>query len=169
MLIFIGQEDVFKWLLALSFLTDAVDGYFARKFGVVSVMGSRIDSIADDLTVLVALVGLWMWKREFFVGQYLWIFIVGGLFLIQLLLAWIRYGKPTSFHTYLAKTAAVFQGVFLILCFFQPYPLPILFYSTLLITALDILEEIIMVILLPKWQSDIKSLYHLLTQKYHSI
>jgi len=164
-LIFTDQAALFKWLLALSFFTDAIDGYVARKFGAVSVMGARLDSIADDLTVFVALVGLWVWYKEFLLTEYIWVLLLVVLFLIQLLLAFIRYGKPTSFHTYLAKIAAVFQAVFLVLSFFLPAPLLVLFYIMATITALDILEEIVMVLLLPKWQPDIRSLYHLLKKK----
>ena len=29
------QEDIFKWLLAFSFFTDAIDGFLARKYKVV--------------------------------------------------------------------------------------------------------------------------------------
>lgn len=166
-LVFMEQATLFKWLLTLSFLTDAIDGYVARKFKAVSVMGARLDSIADDLTVFVALIGLWVWHEGFLLTQYVWVLLLVILFLIQLVLALIRYGKTTSFHTYLAKIAAVFQAIFLILSFFLVYPLPVLFYITVIITALDILEEIIMIILLPKWQPDIRSLYHLLTQKHH--
>ena len=40
------RMDVFKWLLAISFFTDALDGVLARTLKVVSVTGSRLDSIA---------------------------------------------------------------------------------------------------------------------------
>ena len=61
------QYDLFKWFLALSFFTDAIDGFLARRFKVVSVMGAKVDSIADDLTVLVGMIGLYFLKQEFFI------------------------------------------------------------------------------------------------------
>ncbi|MFZ1306482.1 MAG: CDP-alcohol phosphatidyltransferase family protein, partial [Ferruginibacter sp.] len=33
-LLFTGKVDIFKWLLALSFFTDLIDGFLARKFKV---------------------------------------------------------------------------------------------------------------------------------------
>ena len=53
LLYFIVINDLFtfKWLLLVSFFTDAIDGFLARKFKVTTVMGSKFDSIADDLTV----------------------------------------------------------------------------------------------------------------------
>lgn len=164
-LIFTKQLDLFKWLLAFSFFTDAIDGYLARKYKVVSVMGSRLDSIADDMTIFVAIVGLFVWHLGFIRQAYIWILLLLLLFLIQLTLALIRYKKPTSFHTYLAKIAAVFQALFLILAFFLSSPSRPLFYVTIALTALDILEETIMVMMLPKWQADVKGIYQVFRQK----
>jgi len=164
-LIFNNQLDLFKWLLAISFFTDAIDGYLARKYKAVSVMGAKLDSIADDMTVLIALVGLFVWNKAFLKQEYIWVISLSILFAVQLVFALIRYKKLTSFHTYLAKVAAVFQAVFLILSFFLPAPILPLFYITVLITALDIIEETMMVALLPNWQSDVKSLYHAIKQK----
>jgi len=40
-LIITRQVDLFRWLLALSFFTDAIDGWLARRFKVSSVGDSR--------------------------------------------------------------------------------------------------------------------------------
>ena len=32
LLIIYGNKDVFKWMLAISFFTDAIDGFLARRF-----------------------------------------------------------------------------------------------------------------------------------------
>ncbi|QNL48016.1 CDP-alcohol phosphatidyltransferase family protein [Olivibacter sp. SDN3] len=163
--IFTEQREIFKWLLAFSFFTDAIDGYLARKYKVVSVMGSKLDSLADDLTILVAIVGLFFWHWSFIVAEYLWISLLFILYLVQLVFALIRYKKTTSFHTYLAKIAAIFQAVFLVLTFFLSSPPTLFFYAAAAITALDIIEETIMVYLLPKWQADVKGLHEVLQQR----
>lgn len=149
----------FKWLLAASFFTDAIDGYIARKYKVTSIAGARLDSIGDDLTVLVAIVGMLALKWEFVLHQKIILLILCGLFAIQTVMALIRYGKQSSFHTLLAKTAAVLQGAFLLLLFFLPHPLYLLFYIMTAITALDLLEEIVLVLLLPRWQANVKGIY----------
>ena len=156
-----GQPRLFKWMLALSFFTDAVDGFLARRWDVVTETGSRLDSIADDLTVLMGIVGMCVFLPDFVHSQLALIFILTGMYLLQLLLALLRYGKPTSFHTYLAKLAAVMQGVFLVLLFFLPQPVVGLFYLAAAITFLDLAEEIVLVLLLPQWKSDVKGLYWL--------
>lgn len=65
----------------------------------------------------------------------------------------------TSFHTYGAKAAAVFQGFFLCSMFFFKEPAYWLFYSTAILTGLELVEEIIMVYVLPNWKSDVRGLY----------
>src|SRR6185312_14290862 len=45
---------VFRWLLLLSFLTDAIDGFLARRYGVISKAGAVLDSIGVNLTLAVA-------------------------------------------------------------------------------------------------------------------
>ena len=158
-LLFTKQYEIFKWLLAVSFFTDLVDGYLARKFNVASILGTKLDSIGDDLTVLVGLVGLFVLKLEF-IKQHAIIFIIlFGLFLVQTTYAFIRYKKMTNFHTYLAKTAALLQGIFLILVFFTDEPNLFLFYSAIIVTMLELTEEIILVNLLPKWQANVKGIY----------
>jgi len=161
-LVFTKQYDIFKWLLGVSFFTDLIDGYLARKFKVTSILGTRLDSIGDDLTVLVGLIALFVLKPEF-IKQHIIIFVILlVLFLVQTTYAFIRYRKMTNFHTYLAKTAALLQGIFLILVFFTEEPILILFYAATIITILELAEEIILIRLLPKWQANVKGVYWVL-------
>ena len=158
-LVLLKREDIFKWLLGLSFFTDAIDGFLARKYKVVSVVGARIDSIADDLTVLMAVLGVVVLKPEFIRQELNLIIVLLVLYLLQTIMALTRYGKISSFHTYLAKIAALFQGMFFVLLFFLPQWPMLLFYVASAMTILDLVEEIILVLLLPEWKTDVKGLY----------
>lgn len=158
-LIIFKQPEVFKWLLACSFLTDAIDGYLARRFKVTSLLGAKLDSIGDDLTVFAGLIGIVVFKPEFLRKEIGLIIFLLALFLLQVIFALVRYGKITTFHTYAAKLAAILQGSFLILIFFLPEPLYILFYVAAFMTAYDLVEEIILVFLLPKWEANVKGWY----------
>ena len=168
-LIVTNQPDLFKWLLAISFFTDAIDGFLARRYKVVSVMGAKLDSIGDDLTVIVGIIGLFVFKRDFINQEFIWLLLLLVLFLIQVISAFVHYGTVTSFHTYLAKLAAISQGVFLILAFFIPEPIRILFYIAIAITALDLLEEIMLTFLLPEWKANVKGIYWVLKQKNNNL
>ena len=154
-----GQLQIFRWLLAVSFFTDAIDGYLARRYKVVSVMGAKLDSISDDFTVLAGIVGLLAFRSAFIQQEIILIVLLLGLFLLQLSLALFKFRKMTSFHTYGAKIAAVLQGCYLILQFFFTEPLYVLFYAALIVTAIELIEEIILVLILRDWRTDVKGLY----------
>ncbi len=164
-LLFTKQHEIFKWLLGVSFFTDMIDGYLARKFKVTSILGTKLDSIGDDLTVLVGLIALFVLKLEFIKQHIIILIILLALFLVQTTYAFIRYRKMTNFHTYLAKTAALLQGVFLILVFFTEEPSLILFYAATIVTMLELTEEIILVNSLPQWKANVKGIYWVLKNK----
>ena len=164
-LVITKQSDVFKWLLFFSFFTDAIDGYLARRYKVVSIMGAKLDSLGDDLTVIVGIIGLIILRPGFISEVLPWLLFLLILFIIQIICAFTRYGKTTSFHTYFAKLAAIFQGSFLILAFFLPEPSRLLFYAAVVITAIDLIEEIILTFMLAEWKTDVKGVYWVLKQK----
>lgn len=167
-LIFLDQLNIFKWLLLASFSTDAIDGRLARKYKAVSILGSKLDSIGDDLTVLVGIIALLKTNPEFIKEQAFVMIGLLGLFFIQLSLSLFKYKKLSSFHTYLAKMAAVSQGFFLLSVFFFETIFYPLFYTALVITAFELIEEIILTLLLPKWKNDVKGLYWVLKKEKHS-
>lgn len=158
-LLFYNQLAVFKWLLVVSFLTDAIDGYLARRYKVTSVFGSILDSVSDDLTIAVAIIGITLVNPEFLRKELALVAVQVLLFITQICFALICYRKISSFHTYLAKLATVFQGIFLVLFYWLPEPVYLLFYAVSALTILDLLEEIMLVLIIPRWEKDVKGLY----------
>jgi phosphatidylglycerophosphate synthase len=164
-LLFIGHVNTFKWLLLASFITDAIDGFLARKYRATSILGAKLDSVGDDLTVLAAVIGLFVTKFEFIENELTLFLILFGLFLIQLTSSLMRYKKISSFHTYFAKIAAVITAIFLLSVFFLDKIIYPLFYASFIITAIELIEETIIVFLLPKWKANVKGLYWILKGK----
>lgn len=161
----IGDLDVFKWLLLASFFTDAIDGFLARKYKATSILGSKLDSIGDDLTILAAAIGLFVFEFDFIKDQAVVFLVLFGLFLIQVALSFYRYKKISTFHTYLAKTAAVITAIFLLSVFFVGdiyYPL---FYTAAIVTGTELIEEIILAAILKEYESNVKGLYWVLQGK----
>lgn len=165
LLIFIHRLEAFKWFLLASFFTDAIDGYLSRKYKATSVLGAKLDSIGDDLTILAATVGLFVTQFDFIKEELTLFLILFGVFLFQLAASLIRYKKISSFHTYLAKAAAVATAVFLLSVFFFDRIVYPFFYAAYLITLIELVEEIILVFLLPKWQVNVKGVYWVLRKQ----
>lgn len=158
-LVFTNRFDIFKWMLIISFFTDAVDGILARKFKANSVLGAKLDSIGDDLTILAGVIGLAVAKTEFLKEHWVIFAIPLGLFFIQIIAAFIRYGKMSSYHTYLGKIAAILQGFFMCSMFLFEQPVYWLFYTTGFITTIELIEEIIIVFVLLEWKTNVHGLY----------
>ncbi|MFD2247950.1 CDP-alcohol phosphatidyltransferase family protein [Pontibacter ruber] len=162
--------DVFKWLLPLSFFTDAIDGYLARRYNAVSILGSKLDSVADQLTLVAAVAGLFVFRTGFIQDNAPIIAFVIALYAGQTIMALLRYRRISSFHTYLAKIASVLVAAFLVLIFLVPQPVYTLFYLTALVISMELLEEMMLVLVLPEWKADVKGLYWVLQckRKKHS-
>ncbi len=156
---FTGKTLLFKWMLLASFFTDAIDGFLARRYKAYSILGAKLDSIGDDLTILAATAGLFLHHWKFIREQAVLFIFLFSLFIIQLVLSLIRYGKISTFHTYLAKTAAVVTAMFLLSVFFLEkiyYPL---FYAAAIITGIELIEEIILVFMLREYKTNVKGVY----------
>ena len=165
LLAIMGESELFKWLLPVSFFTDLIDGTLARQYKVSSKMGAMMDSIADDMTVAAAIAGMFLLKYDFIEAHLILLWIVLGLFAIQTTYALIKYKKITSFHTYLAKLAAILQGCFFILLFLLPDPFMPLFYAAVLVTSVELVEETIIVYFLHAWKTNVRGLYWVLKNR----
>lgn len=154
-IVWFGLRDLFTWLLLVSYSTDMIDGMLARKLKITSPRGSQLDSMGDQLTLLVGFLGLLQFEFEFIRDNYQWILIPFVLYCIQMIIAFSKYGKATAFHTYLAKLSAVVQAVFILwLLFFGPVYW--LFYLMIVIGIIETLEEILLIFLYPNWVAGVK-------------
>lgn len=164
-LVLTDHIEIFKWMLATSFFTDMLDGFLARKLKVVSKFGSKIDSIADDATLIAAATAVILLKREFVNDNFILIITMIALVAIQNVLAFWRYGKMSSYHTYTAKAAMLLQGCFFILLFFLDDVPYWLFYPAAAVTIIDLAEEITLTFLLPKWEANVKGLWWVMRRR----
>ena len=164
-LIFAGNLELFKWLLLASFFTDAIDGFLARRYNATSILGAKLDSIGDDLTVLAAAIGLFVTQSDF-IYEYKVIFIILiALFLVQVAGSVYRYRKISTFHTYGAKMAAVITAIFLLSVFFLGEIYKPLFFAAAALTGLELVEEIVLVAILKDYRSNVKGVYWVLKNK----
>ena len=165
LLLFAGNIALFKWLLLASFFTDAIDGVLARTYKATSVLGSKLDSIGDDLTVLAATAGLFLTRFDFIREQAAVFIFLFLLFLVQVSMSIYRYKKISTFHTYLAKTAAVVSAIFLLSVFFLDRIYHPLFYAAAVVTGIELIEEIILVFRLREYRSNVMGLYWVLRER----
>ena len=156
--IWLDNRQLFAWFLLLSYSTDAVDGFLARKLRISSERGSQLDSIGDQLTFTMGLIGSFIFENDFIRANLILISIAFVPYLIQMLIAFVKYGRATAFHTYLAKSSAIVQALFILwLLFFGPvYGL---FYFMVFLGLLETIEEITLIFMYDTWVADVKGLF----------
>jgi cardiolipin synthase (CMP-forming) len=82
------------WLFVLAAITDAFDGYIARKYGMVSRLGAFLDPVADKLMVCAALIVLLSLGR---IDEFVALVIIGREIAVSALREWMaQIGKSAS-------------------------------------------------------------------------
>jgi phosphatidylglycerophosphate synthase len=157
-LLVMGDRQWFTWFMLVSYATDAIDGFLARKLEISSARGSQLDSIGDQATLIMGLLGLLIFENTFILENLLLIVIAFVPYLIQMGIAFMKYGKTTSFHTYLAKISAILQAVFILWTLFFG-PVYWLFYLMIAIGILETIEEITLIFMYNRWVEDVKGIY----------
>jgi phosphatidylglycerophosphate synthase len=164
LIIWLDMRMVFTWLLMFSFITDAIDGFLARKLKITSPRGSQLDSIGDQVTLLVGIIALFYFEYDFIRKYILLLLVVFIPYMTQMLLAYMKYSKATAFHTYLAKLSAMVQAIFILwLLFFEPVYW--LFYFMIGIGVLETIEEIALIFMYDTWVSGVKGIYWAMRDK----
>ena len=159
--------SVFKWLLLACLLSDIVDGVIARAFHLTSKLGAALDSAADMLTMLVGIFGVYVFQRPF-VDQHLsGVLLTICFYFAEAVAALVRYGRLSSFHTLLDRVAAYACGIFVMSLFLFGYH-DWLFYFTVSIYVVSLLEEMILICLLPEWRTDVGNIFRVLAERRSS-
>jgi len=155
---FFGSKQTFTGLYAANLITDALDGFLARRLGVESELGATLDS-RGDLTVAICLpIGAFLLWPEMMQELIPYIVVAMCAYLAPIIAGEIRYKRMPSFHTWGAKFLAVTASLALLMMFLTQNSLFFRICVPLLI--LESVEEIIMITIIPKWHPNIPSLWH---------
>jgi CDP-diacylglycerol--glycerol-3-phosphate 3-phosphatidyltransferase len=163
-LAFEGQRVAFTWVLIPALLSDVFDGWIARAFALESKLGAALDSAADSLMLFVSVYGIWVFHPEV-IREHAWLCAIAvGLWALEDVLALVRYGRLSSFHTYLSKVVANLLGFFigwLFLAGFEPWML----YLAAGTSIVASLEELALLRVLPEWRADVRGLWWVLRER----
>lgn len=159
--VLLRHAGFFTWLLFACLLSDILDGLIARGFHLTSKLGAALDSAADAATMLIAIVGVIVFERPFVHAHLAGILLVVILYCVEMIAAFLRYGRLSSFHTLFARIAAYAGGIFVQVLFFWGYQ-GWLFHIAVAAYAVSSIEELVLIGLLPTWQSDVGGVYRVL-------
>ena len=106
-----GKNDIFILLMLIGGLTDFFDGYFARKYKYQSVLGAKLDPLADKIFLLGPM--LWLVHENLVPLWAIWLIISRELFITS----WrsnVATGAPASMQGKY-KTTLQFISIMLLL------------------------------------------------------
>ena len=147
-------------LFGLTLLSDALDGFFARRRHEESAVGARLDSWGDFAMVAVVPVSaLLLWPR-IIVEEAVFIALALIGYFVPTIFGAIKYGRPTSYHTWGAKLSAILFGASLLLMFLGGPHWP--FRVSVAIGLVEGVEELCMTAVLRDWHANVPSLWHAL-------
>jgi phosphatidylglycerophosphate synthase len=158
------KPDLFKWLLLACLLSDILDGLIARIFRLQSRLGATIDSTADIVVTVIMIGGVCMFQEPFVRAHVLEIALAVGLFLLEMIISFWRYGRISSFHTILNRISVYAQGIFVMSLFLWGYR-SWLFYPMITLAIAASLEEFLLLYLLAECRVDVRGLYWVLTDR----
>lgn len=147
-----GQPTAFVVMFALAALTDALDGWLARRLNQVSELGARFDSIGYlALYFSLPLAAWWLWpdlmRREAW-----WIAAAVATMVVPLAAGFVRFGRLPSHHTLGAKTmTAVLPFACLALLLGHAW----VFHLAVLARAVVAIEELAITFTLPAWHTPV--------------
>lgn len=155
-----GHQIAFMTLLAVAFLTDLLDGLAARLTGQVTQFGATLDSWADVITYLtIALCCWWLWP-DVVSRELLYVDLIIASCLLPALVGFFKFGCFTSYHTWGVKIAVAAMGLTLYVLFLGGPAWP--FRVAAVICILAAVEEIVITLLLPEPESNLRSVWDVL-------
>jgi phosphatidylglycerophosphate synthase len=148
-------------LIAAGFLSDVYDGILARRWGTATDALRLADTVVDLLFYLGVLAAIIL-RHGPVLGQRLGLLVaVLALESGRMIFELVKFHRIASYHTYAAKMWGILlaAATLALLCFDRAYWLTTLALAWGLVCDT---EGLIMSILLPRWERDVKSFVHAL-------
>jgi CDP-diacylglycerol--glycerol-3-phosphate 3-phosphatidyltransferase len=154
------RPGAFLALVGMSFLSDVLDGWLARRLGQASALGARLDTVGDCVSYLaIPLGGWWLWSQRLR-PELPFLIALGVSYASPIALGYLKYGRLTSHRTWAGRLSAwlLATGALLLIAGVSPWP----FRFAVVVVVLADLEEIAITAVLPRGARSGPSLYHVL-------
>ncbi len=153
-----GSRVWFLALLGLMLLTDAFDGFLARRWNVESDLGRRLDSWGDYVGTVATVLGIWRLWPDVIRTEWPWFatILAGCIGIVAYGLA--SRGSLLGYHTWLAKGLAIVlpPAVFVLLAGWAAWP----FHAAVGLLLLCGIEEMAIAVVLPGYSGHMPSFWH---------
>jgi len=144
-------------MVVAALLSDIFDGVLARKWRCDTAALRLFDSIADIAFYLSAGWALWLAEPQVLKANGLLLGAVLGMEALLLGFNFLKFGKPPSYHSYLAKTWGLVMAIAVTASFANGRGGWLIAVALVLGIACNV-EGLAMSVVLPMWCKDVKTL-----------
>jgi phosphatidylglycerophosphate synthase len=144
-------------LIVAALLSDIFDGILARRWHCDTPAVRLFDSIADTVFYLCVAIALWLRSPRLCHQQMPLFVALMGCEATLFFFAIAKFGKPASYHSYLAKTWGLLLATAVVAEFVTTRAAPLITASLILGIVCN-LEGLVMSCILPDWVNDVKTL-----------
>lgn len=144
-------------MVVTALLSDIFDGVLARRWGCDTDGVRLFDSMADTVFYLCVAAALWVSQPEVWRNYVGLLIPLLSLEMVRFGWDFAKFGKPGSYHSYLAKSWGLTMAVGVVAVFAMHRANLILSFALVLGIACN-MEGLAMSVMLPVWRKDVKTL-----------
>ncbi len=145
------------WLVVTALVSDIFDGVLARRWHCDTAGVRLFDSMADTVFYVCAAIALWIGVPQVWRANAGLLAVLVGLEAVRFGLDFAKFGKPASYHSYLAKVWGLVMAAAVLAVFASRRTSVLIPLALGLGIACD-LEGLAMSLMLPVWRKDVKTL-----------
>jgi len=158
------KENLFAIFLTINLLSDALDGYLARRLKQETELGAKLDGFADNFTYVLAFIGIFVFRMEEIRPHLVSFTIMIAMLVSTVIVSLIKFRKFPSYHLYTTKAGGYIEGGFFIVLFTIGFITPY-YYLVVAWAIMGAIECIIINLMIPEMRSDIKGLYWVIKER----
>ena len=153
-----GAAALFLALFALGLVSDVLDGALARRFGVESDFGARLDQWGDFALWICFPIGAWWLWPDIVLREAGYVVLAIVCVLLPTAIAYVKYRTVPGYHTWSVKLGAILMGIAvpLLLIFDLAWP----FRVAALFQLVCAVDELGITFLLAECRHDVPSVFH---------
>jgi CDP-diacylglycerol--glycerol-3-phosphate 3-phosphatidyltransferase len=159
-----GNEHLFAIFLIINLLSDALDGFIARRLKQETEIGAKLDGFADNFTYVLAFIGIFVFKMDDIRPHLVSFIIMITMLVSTVIVSLIKFRKFPTYHLYTTKAGGYIEGGFFISLFTIGF-IPLFYYFMLAWAIMGAVECISINLIIPEMRSDIKGLYWVVKEK----
>jgi len=144
-------------LIVTALLSDIFDGILARRWHCDTSAVRLFDSMADTFFYVCVVAALWVGKPALWASWRGPVLELLGIEAVRIAFDFAKFGKPASYHSYLAKTWGLVLAAAIITVFAAGHATVLLTAAIALGVACNV-EGIALSLMLPVWRNDVKTL-----------